>query len=190
MTTMDRIAAAMGCTSEDDDDLVEAVRLLVAERDDAIAARDALAGAVREEREARFRCDAATDDAFGSGDDTDGGDAEDAANDAAEALIVAEARTTALLIGTPIAMVRADVVRDHLAALDAAIAEAEALADADLILEERERQLAAALTAVAEERARCAAVCREVAGFYFAEDVGSVVAHACAEAIERGPVTP
>lgn len=44
--------------------------------------------------------------------------------------------------------------------------------------------------AVLAERARCAAVCREVAGFYFAEDVGSVVAHACADTIERGPVTP
>lgn len=76
----------------------------------------------------------------------------------------------------------------------AARAEADALrvalADADLILEQRERQITAALTTAAEERARCAAVCREVAGFYFAEDIGSVVAHACAEAIERGPVTP
>ena len=61
-----------------------------------------------------------------------------------------------------------------------------ALADADLILEERERQLTAALTAVAEERARCAAVCREVACFYDGGDVGSVVALACADAIERG----
>ena len=60
------------------------------------------------------------------------------------------------------------------------------LADADLILEERERQLTAALTAVAAERARCAAVCREVACFYDPPDVGSVVALACADAIERG----
>ena len=60
------------------------------------------------------------------------------------------------------------------------------LADADLILEERERQLTVALTAVAAERARCAAVCREVACFYDGGDIGSVVALACADAIERG----
>ena len=60
-----------------------------------------------------------------------------------------------------------------------------ALADNDLILEERERQLTAALTAVAAERARCAAVCREVAQLYGPPDVGSVVAHACADEIER-----
>jgi hypothetical protein len=39
MTTLDRIAAVMACTPEDDDDLVEAVRLLVAERDEAKADR-------------------------------------------------------------------------------------------------------------------------------------------------------
>jgi hypothetical protein len=39
MTTLDRIAAVMGCTPEDDDDLIEAVRLLVAERDEAKADR-------------------------------------------------------------------------------------------------------------------------------------------------------
>jgi hypothetical protein len=44
---------------------------------------------------------------------------------------------------------------------------------------------AAALTAVAEERARCAAVCREVSWFYAPGDVGSVVARACADEIER-----
>ena len=53
-----------------------------------------------------------------------------------------------------------------------------ALADAELILEQRERQLR-------EERARCAAVCREVAEFYHQEDIGSVVARACADEIER-----
>jgi hypothetical protein len=41
MTTMDRIAAAMGCAPADDDDLVEAVRLLVAERDGARAELEA-----------------------------------------------------------------------------------------------------------------------------------------------------
>ena len=40
--TMDRIAAVMGCAPADDDDLVEAVRLLVAERDAARAEADAL----------------------------------------------------------------------------------------------------------------------------------------------------
>jgi len=42
--------------------------------------------------------------------------------------------------------------------------------------------------AVAEERARCAEVCREVARFYAAADVGSVVALACADSIEREPL--
>lgn len=64
-----------------------------------------------------------------------------------------------------------------------------ALADTELILGERERQLTAALTAVAEERARCAMVCREVAAFYDPPDVGSVVAHACADEIERESVS-
>lgn len=54
-----------------------------------------------------------------------------------------------------------------------------ALADAELLLEQRERQLR-------EERARCAAVCREVADEY--EDGGDarLTAIECAEAIERG----
>jgi len=64
----------------------------------------------------------------------------------------------------------------------------EALADADLIMEHRERQLTAALTALADERARCAAVCREVSRFYDADDIGSVVALACADEIEREPL--
>jgi len=42
--------------------------------------------------------------------------------------------------------------------------------------------------AVAAERARCAAVCREVAQFYDAADIGSVVALACADSIEREPL--
>jgi hypothetical protein len=63
-----------------------------------------------------------------------------------------------------------------------------ALADADLIMEQRERQLTAALTALADERARCATVCREVSRFYAAGDVGSVVALACADEIEREPL--
>jgi hypothetical protein len=68
-----------------------------------------------------------------------------------------------------------------------------ALADNDLILEERERQLTAALTAVAAERARCAAVCREVAARYRHGACGCAWcegrrdgARECAEAIERG----
>jgi len=63
-----------------------------------------------------------------------------------------------------------------------------ALADADLIMEQRERQITAALTALADERARCATVCREVALFYDASDIGSVVALACADEIEREPL--
>lgn len=42
---------------------------------------------------------------------------------------------------------------DPVRAVDAAIAQADALADADLIMEQRERQITAALTAAAEERA-------------------------------------
>jgi hypothetical protein len=48
--------------------------------------------------------------------------------------------------------------------------------------------VAAVLDALAAERARCAAVCREVSCCYDDSDVGSVVARACAEAIERGEV--
>ena len=42
--------------------------------------------------------------------------------------------------------------------------------------------------AAAVERARCATVCREVALFYDASDIGSVVALACADSIEREPL--
>ena len=72
-----------------------------------------------------------------------------------------------------------------------------ALADADLIMEQRERQITASLTTAAEERARCAAVCREVMSRYRHGACGCEEcegwfygARACAEAIERGPVTP
>ena len=68
-----------------------------------------------------------------------------------------------------------------------------ALADNDLILEQRERQLTAALTFVAEERARCATVCREVVARYRSGACGCAEcegrrdgARECAEAIERG----
>jgi len=63
-----------------------------------------------------------------------------------------------------------------------AIAERVALADADLIMEQRERQITASLTTAAAERARCAAVCRAVA-----TALDDDTALACAEAIERGP---
>jgi len=70
-----------------------------------------------------------------------------------------------------------------------------ALADNDLILEQRERQLTAALTFVAEERARCATVCREVVARYRSGACGCAEcegrrdgARECAEAIERGEV--
>ncbi len=72
-----------------------------------------------------------------------------------------------------------------------------ALADADIIMEERERQLTAALEAVADERARCAAVCREMAARYRYGACGceecegrSDGARECVEAIERGVVAP
>ena len=71
-----------------------------------------------------------------------------------------------------------------------------ALADAELMLEQRERQLTAALTFVAEERARCATVCREVAARYRSGACGCAEcegrgdgARECAEAIKRGAVS-
>ena len=140
MTMMSRIAAVMGCAPADDDDLVEAVRLLVAERDGARAELEATERARREAEEER---DAAM---------------ELVAPDAVEAARLRDDRDAARLA----ALVTARV----------------ALADAELILEQRERQLR-------EERARCAAVCREVAEFYHQEDIGSVVARACADEIER-----
>ena len=144
--TLTRIAAAMGCAPADDDDLVEAVRLLVAERDGARAELEA-------SERARYAAEDERDDVL-----------ELVAPDAVEAARLRDDRDAARL---------------------AALVSARASADAELILEERERQLTAALTAVAEERARCAAVCREVAEFYDPGDIGSVVAHACADEIER-----
>ena len=63
-----------------------------------------------------------------------------------------------------------------------------ALADNDLILEERERQLTAALADGYAERDRCAAVCRAVAARYRHGACGCAEcgAHACADEIERG----
>jgi hypothetical protein len=79
------------------------------------------------------------------------------------------------------------------ARLAALVSARVALADAELILEERERQLTAALTAVAAERARCAAVCREVTARYRHGACGCEEcegrgdgARECAEAIGRG----
>lgn len=70
-----------------------------------------------------------------------------------------------------------------------------ALADADLILEERERQLTEALTTLARERTRCAVVCREVADIYRRSGCACAEcegrrdgARECAEEIERGKV--
>jgi membrane protein involved in colicin uptake len=97
-----------------------------------------------------------------------------------------EERDASLELVAPDAVEAARLRDDRDAARLAALVTARvALADAELILEERERQLIAALTAVAEERARCAAVCREVSWFYAPGDVGSVVAMACADEIER-----
>lgn len=57
MTTMQRIAEAMGCVPADDDDLVEAVRLLVSERDAAVTAERARCAAVCREVAAATRAD-------------------------------------------------------------------------------------------------------------------------------------
>ena len=125
-------------------DLVEAVRLLVAERDEA-----------RADLEATER-----------------------ARQAAE-----EERDTVLELVADDAVRAARERDDRDAARLAALATLRvALADAELLLEQRERQLR-------EERARCAAVCREVACFYDVVDVGSVVALACADEIERESVS-
>lgn len=116
MTTMDRIAAAMGCAPADDDDLVEAVRLLVAERDGA-----------RAELEATERARQAAED---ERDDV----LELVADDAVRAARARDDRDAARLAA--LATLRV------------------ALADAELILEERERQLTEAVEAVAAERTR------------------------------------
>lgn len=138
--TLTRIAAAMGCAPADDDDLVEAVRLLVAERDGA-----------RAELEASERARYA---------------AEDERDDVLE-----------LVADDAVAVARERDDRDA-ARLHAVATLRVALSDAEITLEERERQLR-------EERARCAAVCREMASFYDPGDVGSEAALACAYEIER-----
>lgn len=90
-------------------------------------------------------------------------------------------RDAALELVAPDAVAVARQRDDRDAARLAALATLRvALADNDLILEERERQLSAALTAVAAERARCAAVCREVATRYRSGACG------CAECEGRG----
>ena len=90
-----------------------------------------------------------------------------------------EERDTALELVAPDAVAVARQRDDRDAArLAALVSTRVALADAELILEQRERQLR-------EERARCAAVCREVGEFYDPGDIGSVVALACADEIER-----
>ena len=116
MTTMDRIAAAMGCAPADDDDLVEAVRLLVAERDGARAELEATERARQAAEEER-------DTVLGL-----------VADDAVEAARARDDRDAARLHA--VATLRV------------------ALADAELILEQRERQLTEAVEAVAAERTR------------------------------------
>lgn len=142
--TLTRIAAAMGCAPADDDDLVEAVRLLVAERDEA-----------RAELEATER-----------------------ARQAAE-----EERDTVL------ELVADDAVAVARERDDRDAARLHAVATLRVALSDAEADRDKALTAVAAERARCAAVCREVACFYDPPDVGSVVAHACADEVERESVS-
>lgn len=212
--TLTRIATAMGCAPADGDDLVEAVRLLVAERDEARAeleATERARQAAEEERDTVLELVA--DDAVAVARERDDRDAArlhavatlrvalsdaEADRDKALAAVAAERtrREAAEASATRSADAAVDAVRElgHVAAAavtraDAAEAEVVrlrvALADTELILEARERQLTAALTAVAEERVRCASVCREVACFYDPGDVGSVVALACADEIER-----
>ena len=98
-------------------------------------------------------------------------------------------RDAALELVAPDAVAVARQRDDRDAARLAALVTARvALADAELILEQRERQLR-------EERARCAAVCREVAARYRHGACGCEEcegrgdgARECAEAIERGEV--
>ena len=170
MTMMSRIAAAMGCVPADDDDLVEAVRLLVAERDGARAELEATERARRgaASKCARLRMALAEERAALATVRAEL-EATERARQAAE-----EERDAALELVAPDAVQAARARDDRDAARLAALASLRvALADADLILEERERQLAAALAAVADERARCEAVCREAA-------------LACADEVERG----
>jgi hypothetical protein len=133
----------MGCAPADDDDLVEAVRLLVAERDGARAELEA-------SERARYAAEDERDTVL-----------ELVADDAVRAARERDDRDAARLAA--------------LATLRVALADAEA---------DRDR----ARAALAAERARCAAVCREVSRFYDAGDVGSVVARACADEIEREEV--
>jgi len=60
--------------------------------------------------------------------------------------------------------------------------------DAFAATAEAERHRREVDAAVAAERARCAAVCREVAAEY--EGHAGAVARQCAEAVERGPSAP
>lgn len=112
------IASAMGCRADDLDDCGEAVRLLVAERDAAIAARDALAGAVAAVRAARVAASAAGA-RYSAAWDTVVAMPPTAlqSEEIAQALRVSYeaqdalwAALDALLTGTPVAMVRASVV--------------------------------------------------------------------------------
>ena len=142
-----RIAAAMGCAPADDDDLVEAVRLLVAERDEAKADRARLRAYLRD----------ATDDAAG--------------------LVERVHRAVQTHQG---------VVRERDAARTMADGLRVSLADADLILEERERQLTAALTAVAEEREMRRIACRGERGWpATADDYARALAAAILEGVRR-----
>ena len=105
-----------------------------------------------------------------------------------------EERDAALELVAPDAVEAARERDDRDAARLAALASLRvALADNDLILEERERQLTAALADGYAERDRCAAVCRAVAARYRHGACGCAEcegrrdgARECAEAIERG----
>ena len=109
-----RIAAVMHCAPADGDDLVEAVRLLVAERDAAVAQREALVTAVQnvaaklDAIRDREICEAERDVHLGTHAVVSGSQHYAAACAAIECADVVRGALTA----TPVAMVRADVVRE------------------------------------------------------------------------------
>lgn len=112
LSTDQLVEKVLGLRQDLADD-AETIAALTAERDAAHAAHAALAAAVREEREAREECDASEPSPSST---SRSAHALYAANQ--RALAAAVERTDALLSGAPAGMVRADVVRAYLDALD------------------------------------------------------------------------
>ena len=95
-----------------------------------------------------------------------------------------------MLASVAAAVTRADAAEAEVASLRAYLR--VATADAVGLVERVHRAVQTHQGVVRERdaaRARCAAVCREVARFYAPGDVGSVVALACADEIERAAET-